>query len=64
MEYQVVQVTLNKEKFLWTGAVNLSELENEINKRASEGYRLHTITTASAGDDRLQATIVFEKINA
>jgi len=51
MEYVVIQVTL-KEKLLGTGA---------------KGYRLHTITTASAksgglsGDDRIQATMVFEK---
>jgi len=67
MEYVVLQVTL-KEKFLGTGSGNLTELENVINKQASKGYRLHTITSASAksggmlGGDRIQATLIFEKI--
>lgn len=66
MEYVVLQVTL-KEKFIGTGSGNLSELEKVINTQASKGYRLHTITTASAksggmmGGDRIQATLVFEK---
>lgn len=67
MEYAVIQVTL-KEKFFGTGSGNLTELESEINKQAAKGYRLHTITTASAksagfgGGDRIQATMVFEKL--
>jgi hypothetical protein len=67
LEYVVLQVTL-KEKFLGTGSGNLSELEGELNKQAAKGYRLHTITTASAkssgfgGGDRIQATMVFEKL--
>lgn len=66
MEYVVIQVTL-KEKFLGTGSGNLSELEGVLNKQAAQGYRLHTISTASAksggfaGGDRIQATMVFEK---
>ena len=66
-EYVVLQVTL-KEKFLGTKSKNLSELEDVINSQAEKGYRLHTITTASAhssgfgGGDRIQATLVFEKI--
>ena len=58
LQYVVLQVTL-KEKFL----------EEVLNEQASKGYRLHTITTASAqsggflGGDRIQATMVFEKIN-
>ncbi|MBQ7383705.1 MAG: DUF4177 domain-containing protein [Clostridia bacterium] len=66
-QYVVLQVTL-KEKFIGTGSKNLSELENVINDQAAKGYRLHTITTASAqssgfgGGDRIQATLVFEKI--
>ena len=58
-----------KEKFLGTGSGNLSALEEVLNEQASKGYRLHTITTASAqsggflGGDRIQATMVFEKIN-
>lgn len=66
-EYVVLQVTL-KEKFIGTGSGNLIELESAINNQAKKGYRLHTISTASAhsgglmGGDRIQATMVFEKI--
>ena len=66
-QYVVLQVTL-KEKFLGTGSKNLIELENIINEQAAKGYRLHTISTASAqsagfmGGDRIQATMVFERI--
>ena len=66
-QYVVLQVTL-KEKFIGTGSKNLSELENVINDQAAKGYRLHTITTASAqssgfgGGDRIPATLVFERI--
>lgn len=65
--YVVLQVTL-KEKFIGTGSGNLTELENVINQQAALGYRLHTISTASAnsgglgGGDRIQATMVFELI--
>lgn len=65
--YVVLQVTL-KEKLIGTSSKNLSELEEVINNQASKGYRLHTITTASAqstgllGGDRIQATMVFEKM--
>lgn len=68
MEYVVLQVTL-KEKLVGTGSGNLSALEKEINNQAAKGYRLHTITTASAkssgfgGGDRIQATMVFEKLH-
>lgn len=57
-----------KEKFFGTGSGNLTELENVINTQVAKGYRLHTITTANGGskglggDDRIQATMVFEKI--
>lgn len=67
MQYVVLQVTL-KEKLLGTGSGNLTQLENVINEQAAKGYRLHTITTASAnstgllGGDRIQATMVFERI--
>jgi hypothetical protein len=67
VQYIVLQVTL-KEKFMGTGSKNLSELENVINAQAAQGYRLHTITTSSAeskgmlGGDRIQATMVFEKL--
>lgn len=65
--YVVLQVTL-KEKFIGTGSGNLSELEDVINKQAAKGYRLHTIATSNGGSkglgggDRIQATMVFEKI--
>ena len=67
MKYVVLQVVL-KEKFIGTGSGNLTELEKVINDQADKGYRLHTITTASSrskglmGGDRIQATLVFEKI--
>ena len=66
-QYVVLQVTL-KEKFLGTGSGNLTELETAINNQARKGYRLHTISTANGGSkgigggDRIQATMVFEKI--
>ena len=66
-QYVVLQVTL-KEKLIGTGSGNLTELEEVINKQAKKGYRLHTITTANGGSkglgggDRIQATMVFEKI--
>jgi hypothetical protein len=68
MEYEVIQVVL-KEKMIGTGSGNLTELEKVINKQASKGFRLHTITTASSGSggflggDRIQATMVFERVN-
>ena len=67
LPYVVMQVTL-KEKFFGTGSGNLTELEMVINQQAKKGYRLHTISTASGGSkgfgggDRIQATMVFEKI--
>lgn len=65
--YVVIQVVL-KEKFLGSGSGNLTELENAINAQAALGYRLHTITSAASGTkgfgggDRIQATLVFERI--
>lgn len=67
MNYVVLQVTL-KEKFIGTGSKNLGELEHIINAQVAKGYRLHTISTASAhssgfgGGDRIQATMVFESL--
>ena len=67
MNYVVMQVVL-KEKFLGTGSGDLTELEEVINAQAAKGYRLHTITTAASGSkgmlggDRIQATLVFEKL--
>ena len=66
-QYVVLQVTL-KEKFIGTSSKNLSELEDVINSQAAKGYRLHTISTTSShstgfgGGDRIQATMVFEKL--
>jgi len=65
--YVVIQVVL-KEKMWGTGSGNLTELEKAINAQASKGYRLHTITTSASGSkglvggDRIQATMVFERI--
>ena len=65
--YVVLQVIL-KEKMWGTGSGNLTELEKALNAQASLGYRLHTITTAASGSkglgggDRIQATMVFERI--
>jgi len=66
-KYVVLRVTL-KEKLIGTASKNLSELEDVINKQADKGYRLHTISTTSGGSkglgggDRIQATMVFERI--
>jgi Protein of unknown function (DUF2510) len=65
--YVVLQVIL-KEKLWGTGSGNLTELERALNTQASLGYRLHTISTAASGSkglgggDRIQATMVFERI--
>lgn len=67
LPYVVLQVTL-KEKFFGTGSNNLIELEEVINKQVEKGYRLHTISTTNSsskglgGGDRIQATLVFEKL--
>lgn len=67
-KYVVLQVTL-KEKLIGSGSGNLSQLERVINEQANKGYRLHTISTASAsssgfiGGDRIQATLVFERLD-
>ena len=68
-KYVVLQVLLT-EKFLGTGSgvASLTNLQNEINKQAAKGYRLHTISTTSSGSkgffggDKIQATMVFERI--
>ena len=65
--YVVLQVIL-KEKLWGTGSGNLPELENAINAQAARGYRLHTISTSASGSkglgggDRIQATMVFERL--
>lgn len=65
--YVVLQVVL-KEAVFGVGSQNLSELEVIINRQAAKGYRLHTISTTTSGSkgvgggDRIQATLVFEKL--
>lgn len=69
-KYVVIQVVLT-EKLLGTGSgtASLTNLQSEINKQAAKGYRLHTISTASSGSkgffggDKIQATMVFERID-
>ena len=67
MQYVVLQVVL-KERFIGHSSRNLFELERVINEQAAKGYRLHTISTATGGSkgffggDRIQATLVFEKV--
>lgn len=67
MSYVVLQVVL-KERMWGSGSDNLIELETAINNQAALGYRLHTISTSSStstgfgGGDRIQATMVFEKL--
>lgn len=55
LQYVVLQVTL-KEKFWGTGSGNLIELEKVINEQANGGSK------GLGGGDRIQATMVFEKI--
>ena len=68
MQYVILQVVL-KEKFMGSGSANLSSLESVVNQQAAKGYKLHTIATASSGSkgimggDRIQATLVFEKLS-
>lgn len=60
--------TLQEESTISKASGNLTELEDVINKQAAKGYRLHTISTTSSGSkglmggDRIQATMVFEKL--
>ncbi|WP_018659867.1 DUF4177 domain-containing protein [Allofustis seminis] len=67
-KYVVLQVVL-KEKFFGVNSKNLTELEDVINQQAEKGYRLHTISTTNGGSkgfgggDRIQATMVFERID-
>lgn len=70
MKYIVLQVIL-KESLIGSGSnlSTMSKLQNVINEQAEKGYRLHTISTTSSGSkgllggDRIQATMVFEKID-
>lgn len=65
--YVVIQKIL-KERFFGTGSGNLTDLEGAINEQAAKGYRVHTISTTASGSkgfgggDRIQATMVFERI--
>ncbi len=67
--YVVIQVVLT-EKFLGSGSgvSSLTNLQQTINDQAAKGYRLHTISTTSSGTkgfmggDKIQATMVFEKV--
>lgn len=69
--YVVLQVVLT-EKFLGTGSGigSLTNLQKAINDQAAKGYRLHTISTTSSGSkgflggDKIQATMVFERLDA
>lgn len=70
MKYIVLQVVL-KEKLIGVGSNSstMSKLQDVINEQADKGYRLHTISTTSSGStgllggDRIQATMVFERID-
>lgn len=52
-----------------SGISSLTNLQATINQQAAKGYRLHTITTTSAGSkgfmggDKIQATMIFERIS-
>lgn len=67
--YIVIQVILT-EKLIGTGSgkSSLTNLQATINEQVAKGYRLHTISTASSGSkgflggDKIQATMIFEKI--
>ena len=64
MQYKTSQVVL-KEKFIGHDAKNLSALDDELNKWASQGWTLCDITTCVAtgsglgGGDRTDFTLVF-----
>ncbi|MBQ8078105.1 MAG: DUF4177 domain-containing protein [Eubacterium sp.] len=64
MQYKTSQVVL-KEKFIGHDAKNLSALDDELNKWASQGWTLCDITTSVAtgsglgGGDRTVFTLVF-----
>ena len=66
--YVVLQVVL-KERLLTAASYNLEELEDIINEQCAKGYRLHTMSCAAGGTkglgggDRIQATLVFERLD-
>lgn len=65
-KYVVLRVVLT-EKFLGTGSgtKSLTNLQAEINKQAEKGYRLHSSSGSKGflGGDKIQATMVFERID-
>ena len=67
-KYIVTQVIL-KETLIGVGSKNLFELQEVINKQCELGYILHTCSVTKldsegiGGGDRLQATLVFKRIN-
>ena len=66
MQYKSLQVVL-KEKFIGHDAKNLGVLDDALNRMASQGWSLVTMTTTIAGDrgigggDRTVFTLVFAK---
>ena len=50
-------------------SANLTALEDVINAQVAKGYRLHTMSTSNGGSkgfdggDRIQATLVFERLD-
>lgn len=66
-QYVVLQSVLNA-KLVGGSLKSIPELERTINSQASKGYRLHTLTTASANgsgvtrDGKVQVIMVFEKM--
>lgn len=50
-------------------SANLTDLEDVINAQVAKGYRLHTMSTSNGGSkgfgggDRIQATLVFERLD-
>ncbi len=66
----IVQQVVMTEKFFGTGSgtTSLTNLQGVINEQVALGYRLHTISTTSSGSkgflggDKIQATLVFEKV--
>lgn len=68
MNYVVLQVIF-KEKLWGTGSGNLTELEKAVKAQASLGFLLHRISTSLSGSkgfvggDRIQATMVFERMD-
>ena len=69
--YVVKQVVLT-EKLLGTGSSDscLIALQDLINKQVKKGYRLHSVSTTASGSkgfifggDKIQATVVFERLD-